>query len=252
MGKLVVYTAIFGGVDDLKIPAEHVREPDVDYVCFTDNKDLRSDFWDIRYGSCENEDPRMNAKQYKILPHFYLPHHELSIWIDGSAEIINPLGPFVVQNLSYSPIAMCHHPKLDCVYEEAAYYFMGWRSQRYRVMEQVESYEKEGLIPHFGLLMGGMIIRRHMEEVCIDVMDNWWREIRTWTIQDQVSLGYLLWRDNPPIYKIMPKMLEKFVKFGQHTRYDSRDDRIWSTRIPLRGMFTEHTKPLRPSEIRGI
>ena len=45
--KIVVYTAITGSYDDIITP--QVVENDFDYICFTDNPDLKSEFWDIRY-----------------------------------------------------------------------------------------------------------------------------------------------------------------------------------------------------------
>ena len=45
--RIVVYTAIFGDYDDLYEPM--VKPDNVDYVCFTDSKTLKSDVWDVRY-----------------------------------------------------------------------------------------------------------------------------------------------------------------------------------------------------------
>ena len=44
--KKVVYTAITGYYDGLITP-EYINK-DWDYICFTDNPDLTSDFWQIR------------------------------------------------------------------------------------------------------------------------------------------------------------------------------------------------------------
>lgn len=43
--RIVVYTAIFGSKTGL------IKQPkfsDVDYVCFTDNKSLKSKSWDVK------------------------------------------------------------------------------------------------------------------------------------------------------------------------------------------------------------
>ena len=45
-GKKIVYTAIMGEYDNLLDPA--VINQDVDYVCFTNNKRLKSDIWNHR------------------------------------------------------------------------------------------------------------------------------------------------------------------------------------------------------------
>ena len=53
----VVYTSITGNYDDLRLPV--VVNPKLKYVCFTDNKNLRSDIWDVKY--VENMDNLDNA-----------------------------------------------------------------------------------------------------------------------------------------------------------------------------------------------
>jgi hypothetical protein len=90
MSKVVVYTAIFGGYDFLYEPT--VKPNNVDYVCFTDSKDMKSDTWDIRYtlplyNNPELKNPAVrNARKYKALPHRFLPEYEYSVWVDGNAQ----------------------------------------------------------------------------------------------------------------------------------------------------------------------
>ena len=47
---------------------------------------------------------------------------------------------------------------------------------------------------HFGLWATGSIARRHTDRIRV-LGDAWLDEMERWTIQDQVSLPYLLWRD---------------------------------------------------------
>ena len=75
----VVYTAIFGGRDQLRDPVE--RLPGVQYVCFTDNVNLQSKTWTILY--CPpTGDPLLQAKACKILAHEMLDC-DISLWIDA-------------------------------------------------------------------------------------------------------------------------------------------------------------------------
>ena len=90
MSNVVVYTAIFGGYDFLYEPL--VKPDNVDYVCFTDSKDMKSDTWDIRYtlplyNNPELKNPAVrNARKHKALPHRFLPEYEYSVWVDGNAQ----------------------------------------------------------------------------------------------------------------------------------------------------------------------
>ena len=59
----VVYTAIFGGYDDVVEPT--YRPDGWDFVCFTDT-DLVSEFWEIRNVLPLYEDSTRNARSYKV------------------------------------------------------------------------------------------------------------------------------------------------------------------------------------------
>ena len=65
--KMVVYTAITGNYDELVTPS--VINPKFDYVCFTDNPNLKSNCWDIRLMEESELDGIRKARRYKILPH---------------------------------------------------------------------------------------------------------------------------------------------------------------------------------------
>ena len=82
VGKLVVYTAIFGGKDEL---IEAPCFPSVDFVCFTDDPKLTSRTWKVVLAAeAASADPRSGAKLYKILPHRFFPDYDCSLWIDGT------------------------------------------------------------------------------------------------------------------------------------------------------------------------
>ena len=89
MKNVVVYTAIFGDYDFLYEPT--VTPDNVDFICFTDNKNMESDIWKIRnvlplYNNSELKNPHVrNARKYKSLPHRFLSEYEYSVWVDGNA-----------------------------------------------------------------------------------------------------------------------------------------------------------------------
>ena len=85
MDKKVIYTSIFGEDYYLHDPIEKLD--DWDYICFTDRTDFDSKIWKIVptlniYGGARD------SKKPKILPHRYLKHYDISIWVDGDAKII--------------------------------------------------------------------------------------------------------------------------------------------------------------------
>ena len=83
--KVIIYTAIFGGYDELVEP-DYIPE-DCDFVCFTDSTHFKSDVWDIRVVKPYYEEPVRNSRYYKTKPHVFFPDYEISLWIDGTINV---------------------------------------------------------------------------------------------------------------------------------------------------------------------
>ena len=77
MKNKVVYTALYGDKDTLKNPL--FVSDDFDYVCFTDNENLKSEIWQCKYSEPVHPDPVRSAKIFKAKPHEYFPEHEISL-----------------------------------------------------------------------------------------------------------------------------------------------------------------------------
>ncbi|MCC9262297.1 MAG: glycosyl transferase, partial [Methanobrevibacter woesei] len=60
--KLLIYTAFTGSYDSLKEP--EFIDDNCDYVCFTDNPNLKSDIWKIIFMEESTLDNNRKAKQY--------------------------------------------------------------------------------------------------------------------------------------------------------------------------------------------
>mgnify|MGYP003652313088 FL=1 len=122
MKQVVVYTAIFGNYDSL---IEPVYTPsNVDFICFTDNQDLKSDVWQIIYQPTIYSTANRNAKKFKVLPHRYFTKYEYSIWVDGNMLVQGDVNNIIKTVLSNSNVAFFSHANnvLDsrkCAYDEA-------------------------------------------------------------------------------------------------------------------------------------
>jgi hypothetical protein len=56
----------------------------------------------------------------KICPHRYLKEYDVSIWVDGSIEVIGNLYQFIKQyDLDKVPFYTRIHPARNCIYDEA-------------------------------------------------------------------------------------------------------------------------------------
>ena len=77
--KVVVYTAITANYDNLYEP--QYKSDKFDYVCFTDNPDIKSNFWKIIPFPRENLDSTRKARYVKIQPHLFFQDYNYSVWV---------------------------------------------------------------------------------------------------------------------------------------------------------------------------
>ena len=206
MNKKVIYTTIFGGYDELTEP--HFIPNGWDFICFTDT-DLKSKNWKIVKTTPFYNDNTRNAKQYKVLPHRHLSDYEYSIFIDGNMYVCGNVNELIEKYLSDSNIAFFDHNQnrmdpRDCIYDEFnAIMQLGKNdpNQNFKdnpelMYNQVKGYQDEGYPSHNGLITGMVILRRHNEKDCIQVMEDWWTEIKYGSKRDQLSFNYVAWKQN--------------------------------------------------------
>ena len=55
------------------------------------------------------------------------------------------------------------------------------------------------------MVESNIIIRKHNERECIELMEEWWKEIKTNSHRDQLSFNYVLWKTGKRI-KYIPKI----------------------------------------------
>ena len=91
--KIVVYTVIMGDYDYLKNP-EYIME-NCDYICFTNNPNLKSDIWQIRYDADTQLDNTKWQRRHKVMVHEYLPEYDWSVYIDGNVRIIGDFRKYI-------------------------------------------------------------------------------------------------------------------------------------------------------------
>jgi len=191
--KIAIYTAIYGGYDSLK--EQPVQSIACDYICFTDNPDLKSDTWKIKVSDVANQHPRMKAKYFKIMSHDVLPEYDLTVWIDGSAQILTT--DFVKDLITMAKkdkLMVFRHPEnRDCIYQEAEYCKDMPKYRGLPIMDQVRYYQMRGYPEHNGLMACGLVYRTN-DLSNVQFNNAWWEENKMWTYQDQLSFPYCLWK----------------------------------------------------------
>ena len=193
--KIVIYTAFTGDYDSLKEP--DFIDDNCDYVCFSDNPNLSSDTWKIIPMEESTLDNNRKAKQYKVLPHKYFPDYKYSFWLDGTFKIKGSIREYIYKYIKANSKMLCViHTERDCLYEEYEASKIIPRYPRAVMEEQVKSYREEGFPEHYGLAVLGAIFREHNDLEVIKLMEGWWDEIIKFTNQDQLSFGYVAWKND--------------------------------------------------------
>lgn len=191
---VTLVTSIYGGFDMLwPLPEGHGFDR---AVCVTDDPALAADGWETLVVPSD-EHPRLAAKRAKMLP-FEFVDTDMAVWLDGSAQVVDAtFSAFCLDAADGVDLVAWNHPEdRNCLYQEAAYCW-GWDKYRqWPIREQTEHYRAEGMPERFGLWACGTLVWRDTE-AARTFGAAWWRENTRWSIQDQVSFPYLLWRLQP-------------------------------------------------------
>lgn len=220
--KLVVYTALFGNYDDLIEPKEKFEG--CDFICFTDQKHLTSDIWEIRLIEESDLPPNMMNRKYKILPHLFLSEYEWSLYVDANIAILGNSMDLANKYLSMYDMAVPKHFARDCVYDEAKECVILGKTKYEETKKQMNTYEKEGFPKNFGLGENNMLFRKHNSEKVLKLMNEWWEELNTQTKRDQLSLAYVLWK-NGEKFNFMDESAREgkgYFEYINHNQYKNR------------------------------
>jgi len=202
--KGVIYTCITGEYDEL-ISHKYV-DTDYDYICFTDDvagNEKSDSIWELReLCFCELDDVR-NQRWHKLHPHMMLSGYEKSIYVDANINIVNSkmfddIGVAIQANRKMS---MLVHPDRDCLYDELNACLELGKDKEDVMRMQVDLIRSNFFPKNHGLFDTSVIYRCHNDRYIIKIMDDWWVWIEKYSRRDQLSLTYVLWRNQ---YNMMP------------------------------------------------
>lgn len=202
MCKIALITAIFGDYDTLKVVPDQTIN--IDKFCFTNSKILpEEEFngWKLIYPDYPRPDlhNRMKAKYFRMLSHTIkeLKQYEIIVWVDASLQVIDPdFIRHITIFLDDYKIKFYNHHVRDCIYEEAiisSTYFKKYAAEP--IEQQIKSYKEEGYPQKNGLIETGCFARIINNDTN-KLMEDWWLENIKYSYQDQISLPYVLWKNN--------------------------------------------------------
>jgi Protein of unknown function (DUF616) len=186
--KRVVYTCLFG-YSELFNDFKYERDG-IDFVCFTDDPELRSDFWKIELLPRRVLDPARASKKIKALPHVYLAQYDHSLYIDNTVRLKAAPKRMFEQYLApaKSPLLCFRHYERDCVYDEAKAVLSLNFDTPERVNPQMALYRYLGYPAKNGLAKTTLLLRQHQNAALQRVMNTWHEQVLCHSKRDQLSL----------------------------------------------------------------
>ena len=212
--NICVYTTVFGETDNLKDP--HVVSEDIDYICFTENRNIKSNVWEIIYCDLKYKDnSQLSTREYKINPHKYLKEYDISVWIDAAYQIRLDFKDIIEKALDGYSLAAYKHSGGNNIYQE----FDGQKNPKYNrdlMKKQIEKYKniKKYDFESFIILQSGILFRRHNEKDCILFSNYWFNEIINFGCECQISMPYALFESKIKYNKIEPDTPKGFWDHG--------------------------------------
>jgi hypothetical protein len=190
MKRIAIYTAIFSDRDAYREPPNG----DFDTFLFTD-RPVPTEHAQVRLVPPIFKDPVRNARLVKLLPHVFLPDHEITVWMDGSVEMRHPgVDALVDRHLLESGLATFRHADRDCLYQEAASCIEQRKDDPAVIAAQVTSYRQAGYPDNAGLVETAVLLRRSLEPEVVAFDEAWWAELRDHSRRDQLSFNYVAWK----------------------------------------------------------
>lgn len=192
--KIVVYTVIFDGYDAV-FPIKCADEG-FDHVLISDQDAPLGSGWRSLPAPPEIADynPVQKNRWCKFFPHRVFPEHDLSIYVDGNIQLLNPLQQLVDGfTTRRAAMGLFKHPDRQSVAEELqACLALGKLSAEASkiVTNRLEQYETDEM-DRRPLTENGVIFRSHHMPYLDETMTRWWAEFGR-VQRDQIALPWVL------------------------------------------------------------
>ena len=214
--KKLFYTVLVGDYDHLnEIPSKLDKW---DYVCFTDNPNLKSSSWDIHLlENNKNLDPVRLSRHYKINNHFVDRGYDLSIYTDANIRIRGDLDCFLHQaHTAKATMSILLHPFLHSLEQEVCRCIENSKGDRALLENQYQHYLDNGFQDQFPHVNARLMIRRSGDLTVQSFMETWFKQLKTWSKRDQLGFNYSL--------SHFPELRLNYIPYWIFRRYFKRLD----------------------------
>lgn len=194
--RIAVYTAEFGGYDEILEPVIH---PDnIDYYLLSDRPLQTNSAW-IRLDPADyipeeyRKKPTLANRWCKMHPHVIFPQYRYSVYIDANCLVVSDF-TVMINRMGDFPVAMFRHKNRECVYDEIEACRIKNKAPKKALLKHRTILESHGVPRKYGLAEATVIARKHLESECINLMEDWWQAFLAGSGRDQIALIDALWR----------------------------------------------------------
>lgn len=202
--RIAIYTSIFGKYDEIN---ELDCVPDnCDFYIITDQNINEESCWkkipiNLKDYGLDGKSNIIKNRFFKMFPEKVFSDYKFSIYVDGNIKIKTDLTEFI-HNMNQYGIKMHKHYRRNCVYKEIEKCLEVGRDTSEGLRRHMEHLMNEGMPEEYGLLEAPVIVREHHNPICLKLMNEWWQEFLEYSKRDQISLPYVLWKNNIKIEEI--------------------------------------------------
>ena len=230
--KIAVYTANIGGC--IKFSEPKIIENNVDYIYFTDDKNIKSDKWNVVYieNTIEttNVSPgsRSFGKRIKMLFWEYLKEYDWVVWIDAQNEIqsdgfrayIDTIPSTIDAVFKPNPWPRNSKNKRPSVFAEIkALRKMNLEDADALALWKEELQKLNFPANEYGLFETNIIFRRYnSKKITRDFYQEWWDLSTKRFRRDQLTINYLIWKYDIKEYVLVDD-LESVIKTKKYGKF---------------------------------
>ncbi len=197
MHDAALISALYGNYDTFRDPTP--QQGDVQYVCLTDNPDLKSDVWEMVYWPKPHQKPLLAAKAPKMLPAWHC-EALASVWVDMSVQVLSSTFVSEAVECARDGVATWPHPWNPDLASEAVESARQVRYEGQRLFDQVERFFDQGLPTGASVRHTAVVARAHNEMT--ERMGLLWDAEFEWSAADQIGFVWACWQSKTPTYDL--------------------------------------------------
>lgn len=202
--KICIYTCITGNYDNLNEIKN--KEKNIDYFCFTNNKKLKSNTWNIIYID-ENISNILLARKIKILGHEIVNNYKTHVWIDAAIEFNKSINDFIKKYKEKDDDFVCFkHGERKSIMEEMQACLRFRKENISNIDKLKEFYKKENYKYDNGLIESTVFIRNPNTEKVKETMNIWYDILKKYSTRDQLSFNYAIFKSGLKVKYINEKV----------------------------------------------